>query len=64
MWDYPIPSDDVGISYQEYHGRGPEKGWWVNTVCWEAYIVTSGIATVYIDDQVFNIKKGDVIVEE
>jgi hypothetical protein len=35
-WDYPMPTDDVGISYQEYNGKGPEEGYWKNNVCWEA----------------------------
>jgi mannose-6-phosphate isomerase-like protein (cupin superfamily) len=62
IWDYELPSDDVGISYQEYSGPAPEKGYWVNTVCWEAYMVIDGTASIVIDGQVYATEKKDLVV--
>lgn len=62
IWDYPMPSQDVGISYQEYNGKAPDRGWWRNKTCWESYFVVSGTATVYVDAEIHEVKNGDVIV--
>ena len=60
--DYVLPTEDVGISYQQYDGRAPDKGYWVNTVCWEAYYVIDGSATIYGDDKAYSVEKGDVFI--
>ena len=62
VWDYPMEGAPVGISYQEHDGRVPEKGWGINTVCWEAFYVLDGNAEVYIDDEKDTIEKGDVVI--
>lgn len=62
IWDYPMPGEPVGISYQEYDVRVPEKGWGINSLCWEAYYVIAGSAEVYVDDTKYNVETGDVVV--
>lgn len=62
IWDYPMPDEPVGISYQEHHGRVPKKGWGVNTVCWEAYYIIEGSAKVWIDDDEYTVASGDVVI--
>ncbi len=63
IWDYVLPSEEVGISFQEYHGKAPDSGAWVNTVCWEAYFVIDGTATIYTNDHAETIEKGDVFIQ-
>ena len=62
IWDYPIPDEQLGISYQEHNGRVPEKGWGMNTVCFEAYYIIGGTAEVCIDDEQDTIQAGDVVI--
>ncbi len=60
--DYPMPNDDLGISYQEQSGRVPVKGWGINDVCHEIYYVISGTAEVYIDNEHKTIQEGDIVI--
>lgn len=62
VFDYPMGETTVGISYQEHHGRVPEKGWGINTMCWEAFYVISGKAEVFVDEDHDVIESGDVVV--
>lgn len=61
-WDYVLPSEDVGISYQEYDGVAPDHGWWVNDVCWEAYFIIEGTATVYINERTYTVGPRDLVI--
>ncbi len=61
-WDYVLPTEDIGISYQEYDGEAPDHGRWVNTVCWEAYFVITGSATIYEDDTEYEVGPRDVVI--
>lgn len=60
--DYPMPSEDTGISYQNLHGRFPEKGWYRNKVCQEIFFVTKGTAVITIDDTTYDVAEGDVVI--
>ena len=61
--DYPMDGSPVGVSYQEYPpGRAPEKGSWVNTICWEAYYILAGTGKIFIDDTEFSVEVGDVVI--
>lgn len=62
VWDYPMTSKDVGISYQEIDGESPDAGFWKNTVCKEWYFVISGSGTVFIDDTQEQFQAGDIVV--
>ena len=62
VWDYPMPGEPVGISFQEHDGRVPEKGWGINTICWEAYYVIAGSARVFIGEKEYQVETGDVVV--
>lgn len=62
VWDYPMPGEPVGISYQEHDGRVPEKEWGINTVCWEAYYILGGSAQVFIDSKRYKAVEGDVVI--
>jgi mannose-6-phosphate isomerase-like protein (cupin superfamily) len=64
IFDYPLPNDKIGISYQEYKGevRVPEKGYGVNTKCLEIYYVIDGEAEVYIDQSHGKVAKGDLVI--
>lgn len=64
IWDYPMPSEETGISYQILNGRKPEKGWYRNTVCREIIFVIDGKASVNIDDDEFDLSSGDVVILE
>ena len=33
IYDYPLPDEKIGVSYQEHNGRVPEKGWGINKIC-------------------------------
>lgn len=62
IWDYPMPNDDIGISYQEHHGRVPERGWGSNTVCYEIYYIVRGNADVYIENEHDTLQEGDMVI--
>lgn len=32
IYDYPLPDEKIGVSYQEHNGRLPEIGWGVNKI--------------------------------
>lgn len=61
-WDYPLPTEDIGISYQEYDGKAPDHGRWINTVCWEAYFIIDGTATIEIDSTTYEAQARDLLV--
>lgn len=60
--DYVLPTEEVGISYQEYDGVAPDKGSWMNKVCWEAYYIIEGSAIIYTDGKQYDVEKGDVFI--
>jgi len=64
VWDYPMPNEHLGISYQEHNGRVPQKGWGVNTACLEEYFIIDGKARVFIDNKEYEADKGDIIILE
>jgi mannose-6-phosphate isomerase-like protein (cupin superfamily) len=64
IWNYPLPSEDIGISYQELNGPGPLRGWYLNTVCHEIYFVISGTAVFFIKDKKYDVEQNDVIIVE
>lgn len=64
IWDYPMPNEDIGISYQELHGRGPAKGKYLNKVCHEIYFIISGSASVYMNSSNSEVTTNDVIIVE
>ena len=60
--DYPMGDAPIGISFQEHDGRVPEKGWGINSICFEAYYVIAGSAQVFIDDENYTVEEGDVVI--
>lgn len=62
VFDYPMPDEKIGISYQEHNGRAPLKGWGVNKTCYELYFIIEGKAEVFIDGEKGIVEKGDVVV--
>src|SRR3954471_21768597 len=55
IWDYPMPSEDLGISLQVLNGRGPGKGQYLNTICHEIYFLISGSASFHIAGQTYKV---------
>ncbi|OGK29254.1 hypothetical protein A3D06_00835 [Candidatus Roizmanbacteria bacterium RIFCSPHIGHO2_02_FULL_40_9] len=64
IWDYPMPSEEQGISYQELNGRLPKKGWYKNIKCHEIFFIISGSATVTIEDETQDANEGDMVIIE
>lgn len=62
IWDYPMPSEDTGLSFQNLNGRLPEKGWYRNKVCHEIFFITKGTAQLNIDDKEYEVAEGDIVV--
>ena len=62
VYDYPLPSKDIGISEQELNGNVPKKGWWINKVCEEVCYVIGGSGKVFIDDENFEVNEGDLFL--
>ena len=63
IWDYAI-AKDVGISYQNLKGRGPQTGQYLNTVCHELYFIIKGEAIFYINGVEHLVAAKDVVVVE
>lgn len=64
IWDYPLPTEDIGIAYQKLHGRGPQQGLYLNKVCHEIYFIISGSATFYIKNEKYEVKARDAVIVE
>ncbi len=64
IWDYPLPSEKTGISYQTLDGRLPEKGWYKNEVCYEIIFILGGKANINVDGEESEVEKGDLVILE
>ena len=64
IWDYPMPNEDIGISYQELNGRGPAKGKYLNKVYHEIYFIISGSAKIFIKGKAYDVGARDIIMVE
>lgn len=62
--DYPMPDENLGVSYQELNGRQPETGSFRNTVCRELFYIIEGTAEVTIDGKTETVAAGDLIIIE
>lgn len=62
VFDYPMPNEKIGISYQEHNGRTPLKGWGINKVCYELYFIIGGRAEIFIDNEKEIVTKGDLVI--
>ncbi len=62
IWDYPMPHEDIGISCQKLHGRGPTKGKYLNKVCHEIYFIISGSAKIFLNGTSYDVGARDVII--
>jgi len=63
IFDYLLPDENIGISYQEYaNGRAPTKGWAVNKICYEIYFIVDGKAEVFLDNEHEYVEKGDLVI--
>ncbi|MDD2516483.1 MAG: hypothetical protein PHO80_01335 [Candidatus Gracilibacteria bacterium] len=60
--DYMLPNEDIGISYQKVNGRVPESGRIKNNVCREICYITKGKGCFYVENDLFEAKKGDIIM--
>ncbi len=61
IFDYRLPSNDVGFSYQELNGRVPESGEGRNTECDEWYFVVAGTGESVVDGIRESIEPGDLV---
>ncbi len=64
IFDYPMPNEEIGISYQTLHGRGPIKNNYLNTVCHEIYVIISGTAVFTIKGKAFSVEPKDMVIIE
>lgn len=64
IWDYPTPTEETGISYQNLNGRLPEKGLYKNTKCREIFFIVSGTARLTIDGVSEKVGEGDIVILE
>ncbi|MCK5490957.1 MAG: AraC family ligand binding domain-containing protein [Candidatus Pacebacteria bacterium] len=64
VWDYPMPSEQVGIAFQELDGRVPDNNWYKNTKCYEICYIISGQGKFFIEDEQFDARVGDVVIIE
>ncbi len=62
VYDYPLPSEEIGVSLQELDGRVPDEGFYKNNVCKEICYVISGSAEVFINNKKFSVSREDVFV--
>ncbi len=60
VWEYPLLSKEIGFAISKLNGRIPDSGWMRNKVCNEIYFVVNGSGTLFIEDQKYKLKKGDV----
>lgn len=64
IWDYPLPTEDIGISYQTFKGRGPLKGQYLNKVCKEIFFIIKGNVKFSINGKEYNAGPHDVVIIE
>ena len=62
VWDYPMPSEEIGISVQNIEGRVPESGSFRNRECHEVLYIISGTGNIVVEGMKYTVKGGDVIV--
>lgn len=48
------------MAVSELNGRVPDVGKMKNNVCHEVYYVISGNASVYVENDIFELSEGDV----
>jgi len=63
-WEYPLGDKDINGAVIELSGRYPETGEVMNKVCKELAYVIKGEGRVVIENQEFNISKGDLVMIE
>jgi len=59
VFEYDFPSKNLGFATAEINGRHPLEGKLLNKECDEIYYVISGKGIVYIDNEKFELEKGD-----
>ncbi|HOZ37068.1 MAG TPA: cupin domain-containing protein [bacterium] len=64
IWEYNLPTKNIGLATGKINGRHPESGWIKNTQCEIVYYCLSGQGTVTIEDEPFELKAGDVLFIE
>jgi|SRR3990167_5923800 len=62
VWDYPVPSEEIGIAVQKLNGAVPDKGWYKNIVCYEICYIISGRAMFFVGDEKYNVVAGDIVI--
>jgi mannose-6-phosphate isomerase-like protein (cupin superfamily) len=62
IFDYPMPDEATGLSFQNLNGRLPEKGSYRNKICREFFFITKGTARITIDGKEYEVREGDVVV--
>ncbi|VVB60637.1 Uncharacterised protein [uncultured archaeon] len=62
VWDYPMPSEDIGFAVQELNGRVPDSGWMRNKICNELCFVIKGKGIVFVESEKYEINEGDVFI--
>jgi len=62
VWEYPLHNKNLGIALAKINGRFPDSGRTLNKVCQEIYYVVSGAGKIFIEDEEFELKEGDVVL--
>jgi mannose-6-phosphate isomerase-like protein (cupin superfamily) len=62
IWEYDLPTKDIGIATAKINGRHPESGWIKNTKCEIVYYCISGQGRATIENEQFNLRAGDVLL--
>ncbi|MBT3816858.1 MAG: hypothetical protein HOE80_04725 [Candidatus Magasanikbacteria bacterium] len=57
--EYQFSSKDLGVALVNMHGRYPETGKAMNTICDMIYHITSGTGTIHTEKDSFKVEKGD-----
>ncbi|QQS39119.1 AraC family ligand binding domain-containing protein [Candidatus Woesebacteria bacterium] len=62
--EYGLNDKDINAALVTITGRYPDKGYTVNKACKELVLVIAGRGKVVIEEKVFQLRKGSVILIE
>jgi mannose-6-phosphate isomerase-like protein (cupin superfamily) len=61
IFDYPLPTEEMGLAFETLNGRCPPKGKYKNAVCHETYFIINGSASFFIDGNVYSVEPKDIV---
>lgn len=62
--EYPLNDKDINVAVIKLNGRYPETGRVMNTVCKELSYIIKGNGKLFVEDKIFEIEEGDVVLIE